>query len=67
VTAVANFEPPEHSVVLQTQDWVLNHRVGTVLPGYLMLGARIPKNDLSLMRAEALSRTWRAAASKGTE
>jgi diadenosine tetraphosphate (Ap4A) HIT family hydrolase len=52
---VANFEPPEDLVVLQTQDWVLNHRVDTVLPGYLMLGARMPTNDLSLMRTEALA------------
>jgi diadenosine tetraphosphate (Ap4A) HIT family hydrolase len=55
VTTVANFEPPEHLVVLQTQDWMLNHRVDTVLPGYLMLGARMPTKDLSLMRPEALA------------
>jgi diadenosine tetraphosphate (Ap4A) HIT family hydrolase len=49
-----NFEPPEHLVVLQTQHWVLNHRVDSTLPGYLMLGSRARANDLSMMRTEAL-------------
>jgi diadenosine tetraphosphate (Ap4A) HIT family hydrolase len=52
---VSGFDPPKHLVILQTPDWVLNHRVDTVLPGYLMLGARMPTNDLSRMRAEALT------------
>jgi diadenosine tetraphosphate (Ap4A) HIT family hydrolase len=42
-------------VILQTEDWVLNHRVDSALPGYLMLGARMPTNDLSLMRPQALA------------
>jgi len=48
------FEPPKHLVILQTEDWVLNHRVDTALQGYLMLGTRMPTNDLSLLRSEAL-------------
>ena len=52
---MTRFEPPDHLVILQTDDWVLNHRVDSALPGYLMLGARMPTNDLSLMRPEALA------------
>ena len=52
---MSGFEPPEHLVILRTDHWVLNHRVDAVLPGYLMLGARMPTNDLSLMGAEALA------------
>jgi diadenosine tetraphosphate (Ap4A) HIT family hydrolase len=50
-----SFDPPKHLVILQTEHWVLNHRVDSALPGYLMLGARLPTNDLSLMPAEALA------------
>jgi diadenosine tetraphosphate (Ap4A) HIT family hydrolase len=52
---VGVFEPDRHLVILETDDWILNHRVDTALPGYLMLGARTPTNDLSLMRPEALA------------
>jgi diadenosine tetraphosphate (Ap4A) HIT family hydrolase len=51
----AAFEPAKHLVILQTEDWVLNHRVDSALPGYLVLGARMPTNDLSLLRPEALT------------
>jgi diadenosine tetraphosphate (Ap4A) HIT family hydrolase len=50
-----DFEPPEHLVILQTEDWMLNHRVDSALPGYLILGARMPTNDLSLLRPKALA------------
>jgi diadenosine tetraphosphate (Ap4A) HIT family hydrolase len=33
-------QAPEHLIVTQTDDWILNHRVDSALPGYLMLGAR---------------------------
>jgi diadenosine tetraphosphate (Ap4A) HIT family hydrolase len=49
------FQPAKHLVILQTEDWVLNHRVDSALPGYLMLGARVPTNDLSLLCPEALA------------
>jgi diadenosine tetraphosphate (Ap4A) HIT family hydrolase len=49
------FEPPSHLVILQTEHWVLGHRVDSALPGYLMLGARMPTNDLSLMPPQALT------------
>jgi diadenosine tetraphosphate (Ap4A) HIT family hydrolase len=47
------FQPSKHLVILQTEDWVLNHRADSALPGYLVLGARMPINDLSLLRPEA--------------
>ena len=49
------FQPAKHLVILRTEDWVLNHRVDSALPGYLMLGTRVPTNDLSLLRPEALA------------
>ena len=49
------FEPAKHLVILQTEGWVLSHRVDTALPGYLMLGARMPTNDLSRLCPEALA------------
>ncbi|HEY0802235.1 MAG TPA: hypothetical protein VGD54_15465 [Steroidobacteraceae bacterium] len=52
---MGEFEIPKHLVILQTEHWVLNHRVGSVLPGYLMLGARMPTNDLYRMRPQALA------------
>jgi hypothetical protein len=48
------FRRAKDLVILQTEDWVLNHRVDSALPGYLVLGARMPTNDLSLLRPEAL-------------
>jgi diadenosine tetraphosphate (Ap4A) HIT family hydrolase len=52
---MGNFQIPERLIILRTEDWVLNHRVDTALPGYLMMGARTPTNDLSLMHPEALA------------
>ena len=49
------FQPPEHLVILRTEHWVLNHRVDSALPGYLMLGARMAANDLAQMPPEALA------------
>jgi diadenosine tetraphosphate (Ap4A) HIT family hydrolase len=53
--AAGVFEPAKHLVILQTADWVLNHRVDTALPGYLMLGALRLTDDLSLLPPEALA------------
>jgi len=60
------FQPAQHLVIHQTKDWVLNHRVDSALPGYLMLGARAPVNDRSLLCPEALAQlgTLLAAAQK---
>ena len=53
--AVYDFHPPEHLVVLQTEDWMINHRVDSALPGYLILAARMPTNELSSIRPRALA------------
>jgi diadenosine tetraphosphate (Ap4A) HIT family hydrolase len=50
-----DFQPPARLVILQTEDWTVNHRVDSALPGYLILGARMPVNDLSLMSPKALA------------
>ena len=42
------FFPPPELVVLETAHWVVNQRVGTALPGYLIVGAKDPEAmDLS--------------------
>jgi diadenosine tetraphosphate (Ap4A) HIT family hydrolase len=51
------FQPAKHLVILQTEDWVLNHRVDSALPGYLVLGARMPTNGpFPFLRPDALAR-----------
>ena len=50
----ASFQPPAHLVILETEHWRINHRVDSALPGYLMLGARLPMSDLAAMPEEAL-------------
>jgi diadenosine tetraphosphate (Ap4A) HIT family hydrolase len=52
---MGDFQIPEHLIILRTAHWILNHRVDSALPGYLILGARMPANDLSLMRPDALA------------
>jgi diadenosine tetraphosphate (Ap4A) HIT family hydrolase len=49
------FEPPAALMIFETEDWSLNHRVDSSLPGYLMVATRRATNDLSAMRAEALA------------
>ncbi len=38
---------PEQFHIYQTQHWLINHRIDTALPGYLMLGSVAAANDLS--------------------
>jgi diadenosine tetraphosphate (Ap4A) HIT family hydrolase len=52
---MGTFQIPKHLIILQTANWVLNHRVDSALPGYLVLGSRMATNDLSLMGPEALA------------
>ena len=52
--AADGFAPPPHLLILQTEHWLINHRVDSALPGYLMLGARTATNDLAAMPREAL-------------
>jgi diadenosine tetraphosphate (Ap4A) HIT family hydrolase len=53
--SAAAFQPPENLVILQTEHWSINHRVDSALPGYLMLGVRVPTNELSRLPAAALA------------
>ena len=53
--SVSALAPRQDLVILQTEDWLLNHRVDTALPGYLMLGARMPTDELSLSPERALA------------
>jgi hypothetical protein len=39
------FQPANHVVMRRIEDWVLNHRVDSALPGFLVWGARMPTND----------------------
>jgi len=49
------FRPPEHLIVHETDYWIVNHRVNSVLPGYFMVGSKTDTNDLSDLSKEALS------------
>lgn len=40
--------------ILETEHWLLNHRMDCALPGYLMLGSANPADDLSDLPNEAL-------------
>jgi diadenosine tetraphosphate (Ap4A) HIT family hydrolase len=42
-------------VILQTEDWTINHRVDSALPGYLILATRMPTNELCLLNPRALA------------
>ncbi len=44
---------PSRFVIHETRNWVLNQRVNSTLPGYLMLSARAPVNSLADLPAEA--------------
>ena len=52
---MGDFRPPNHLVIFQSEDWVLNHRVDSNLPGYLMLGSRVATDDLCALRPQALA------------
>jgi hypothetical protein len=38
---MGSFVPPDRLVILQSEHWILDHRVDGSLPGYLMLGATL--------------------------
>ncbi len=40
------FHPPDHLVIAQTKHWIVNHRVDSKLPGYLMIGSRADTTNL---------------------
>jgi diadenosine tetraphosphate (Ap4A) HIT family hydrolase len=53
--SVAAFQPRGDLVILQTEHWLISHRVDSALPGYLMLGARMPTNELPRLPPAALA------------
>lgn len=47
------FQIPEHLIIKTTDHWIVNHRIDSKLPGYLMIGSRIDTTDISGLPAEA--------------
>jgi diadenosine tetraphosphate (Ap4A) HIT family hydrolase len=50
-----DFKIPKHLIIYETDEWILNHRVNSALPGYLILGSRMPTTDLSMMASNSLN------------
>ncbi|UVK46432.1 HIT family protein [Mesorhizobium sp. AR07] len=46
---------PQPLQISATDFWLLSHRTDSALPGYLMLGSKLPTNDLSELPQEALA------------
>jgi diadenosine tetraphosphate (Ap4A) HIT family hydrolase len=42
-------------LILRTDNWQINHRTDSALPGYLIVGARKPTSELSTMPPKALT------------
>jgi len=53
--AEVGFQPREDLVIIRTEDWLINHRADSALPGYLIVGARVPANELAHLSARALA------------
>ncbi len=49
------FHIPEHLIIKTTDHWIVNHRVDSKLPGYLMIGSRVNTGDLAALPAAALA------------
>jgi diadenosine tetraphosphate (Ap4A) HIT family hydrolase len=47
-------EVPHQFLICETSFWLVNHRTDSALPGYLMLGSKLPVRDLSQLPQEAL-------------
>jgi len=53
---MAPFVPPARFVIHETEHWLVNHRIDTVYPGYLMVGARAPDaTSFASLSPEALA------------
>lgn len=44
---------PDHLIIKETEHWIVNHRIGSKLPGYLMVGARQETTNLFDLPAAA--------------
>ncbi len=40
------FIPPEHLIIVETEHWLISHRVDSHLPGYLMVGSKAETTNL---------------------
>ncbi|MHC2300353.1 diadenosine tetraphosphate (Ap4A) HIT family hydrolase [Rhizobium mongolense] len=47
-------EIPAQSHILETGSWLVNHRMDSALPGYLMVGSKRLADELSELPASAL-------------
>ena len=48
-------EIPQQFRIHETEHWLVNHRMNSALPGYLMLGSKTATGELSDLSMEALS------------
>ncbi len=48
-------EIPQHFHVVETAGWLVNHRMNSALPGYLMISSKTDTNDLSDLSEDALA------------
>lgn len=48
-------EIPQQFHIHETEHWLINHRINSALPGYLMLGSKRFAGELSDLSTEALS------------
>lgn len=46
---------PDRFHVVETDGWLVNHRVNSALPGYLMISSKLDTNDLSDLSEAALT------------
>ena len=49
------FQIPEHLIIKTTDHWIVNHRVDSKLPGYLMIGSRRDTSQLADLSPAALA------------
>lgn len=49
------FVIPRHLIVKETENWLVNHRVDSALPGYLMVSSKTEASDLSQLSLSALT------------
>ena len=50
-----SFQIPADLIIKETEHWIVNHRVGTSLPGYMMVASRRETTELHDLPAEALA------------
>lgn len=46
---------PERFRIAETECWMVNHRITTALPGYLMVGTKQPVTELASLSPDALT------------